>query len=162
MLKMHTPPLSLLNLEAWATLVAVALLKMVSIKFHLHSSSTLTNKVLTLSSFLLCAHLTHVACAQVAYNGSIDNITGITGCCTDPYECQGNQNDSDLEQSGCSNFNPLACLPSEAPTLPPTSQPTFSPTLPPTFSPTALPTFSPTSPPTSPPTINRKYQSYDT
>jgi hypothetical protein len=126
--------LQILNLEVWGTLVAVALLNMVSIKFNLHSSSTLTNKVLTLSPFLLCAHLTPVACAQVASNSSNNNITAIIGCCTGPYECQGNQTDSDLDQSGCVNFEPLACLPSEAPS--------------------SVPSFMPS---TSPPTINREY-----
>ena len=45
-------------------------------------------------------------------------VTAITGCCTDRYECQGNQTDNDLPQT-CSNPEPDACLPSE-PTLPPT------------------------------------------
>ena len=124
---------SILNLEAWAILVAVALLNMVSIKFHLHSSSNLTDNILTLSSSSLCAHLTPVACAQVASNSSNNNITAIIGCCTGPYECQGNQTDSDLPQT-CSNFEPLACLPSEAPS----SVPSFMPSMP-------------------PPTINREY-----
>ena len=148
----------ILNLEAWVTLVAVALLNMVSIKFHLHSSSTLTNKVLTFSPFLLCAHLTPVACARVASNSSSNNITGITGCCTDPYECQGNQTDSDLDQSGCSNLEPLACLPSEAPSFVPSISgvPSFMPSFMPSLSlePSTSPqTFSPTVAPTSPPTF---------
>ena len=126
---------------------------MVSIKFHLHSSSTLTNKVLTLSPFLLCAYLTPVACYRVASNSSSNNITAITGCCTDPYECQGNQTDSDLDQSGCVNFEPLACLPSEAPSFVPSFSivPSFMPSF--SFVPTASPTFSPTVAPTSPPTF---------
>jgi len=81
-------------------------------------------------------------------------VTAITGCCTAPNECQGNQTNDDLNQSGCSNPEPDACL-----TEAPSEAPSFS--FVPTFSPTSQPTFSPTSPPTSPPTINRKFQSYD-
>ena len=73
-------------------------------------------------------------------------VTAITGCCTDPSECKGNQTDNDLPQT-CSNPEPDACRPSKAPS----EAPSFS------FVPSFMPTFSPT----SPPTINRKYQSYD-
>ena len=66
---------AILNLEVWEILVAVAPLNMVSIKLHIHSSSTLTNEVLTLSPFLLCAYLTSVACAQVASNPTVVTTT---------------------------------------------------------------------------------------
>ena len=73
---------------------------------------------------------------------SMPRVTAITGCCTDPNECRGDQINSDLPQT-CSNFEQLACRPTEAPSV--SAVPSFMPSLSPSDQPSLseMPSFGP-------------------